>query len=156
MPDATTDDLVTVDGRRDLPRRPRVHARAGPRLRAGVALAVFAGGSLGAPVRYEIGLALTPRPDSFPWSTFMINVSGAYALGLLMVFALERWPPTTYVRPFFGVGVGMLALLQLLGWSCCVQFADQPETWNRCAGRLQDAVGSNMWSCRTKSCAYFQ
>ena len=34
--------------------------------------------------------------------------------------------------------------------------ADQPETMARWAGRLQDATGSNMWSCRTKCCAYTQ
>jgi len=36
------------------------------------------------------------------------------------------------------------------------QVADHPETMYRCAGRLQDATGSNMRSCRTKSRAYVQ
>lgn len=38
-------------------------------------------------------------------TTFAINVSGAFLLALLLVYVLEIWPPTRYVRrPFAGVG----------------------------------------------------
>jgi CrcB protein len=43
-------------------------------------------------------------PGTFPWGTFWINVSGSFALGLLLTFVLERWPPTRFVRPFAAVG----------------------------------------------------
>jgi CrcB protein len=40
-----------------------------------------------------------------PWTTLAINVSGAFVLGVLLTFVLERWPPTQYVRPFGAIGV---------------------------------------------------
>jgi CrcB protein len=33
------------------------------------------------------------------------NVTGAFALGVLMVFVLDVWPSHRYLRPFLGVGV---------------------------------------------------
>ncbi|MEZ0074622.1 CrcB protein [Planotetraspora sp. GP83] len=69
-------------------------------------LAVIAlGGGLGSVARYLVGAAVPGRPGGFPWGTFLINVTGCFALGLLMVYVLEVWPPRRYVRPFFGVGV---------------------------------------------------
>ncbi len=35
----------------------------------------------------------------------LANVSGALALGVLMVFVVEVWTDQRYIRPFFGVGV---------------------------------------------------
>ena len=32
-------------------------------------------------------------------------MTGCFALGVLMVLALEVWPPSRYLRPFAGVGV---------------------------------------------------
>jgi CrcB protein len=69
-------------------------------------LAVIAlGGGLGSVARY--GLArLWPTPaGGFPWATFNTNVLGSLALGALMVYVLEVWPPARYRRPFLGVGV---------------------------------------------------
>ncbi|SNT37110.1 CrcB protein [Rhodococcoides kyotonense] len=45
---------------------------------------VAAGGSLGAPTRYVVGDLWTPPACAFPWSTFAINIVGAFALGLLL------------------------------------------------------------------------
>ena len=68
-------------------------------------LAVGAGGFLGALGRYELGLAWPTRAGHFPWTTFTINVSGAFLLGLVLALLLERGGSTRYVRPFFCVGV---------------------------------------------------
>ena len=68
-------------------------------------LAVGAGGFLGALGRYELGLAWPTPAGHFPWTTFTINVSGAFVLGLVLTLLLERVGPTRYVRPFFCVGV---------------------------------------------------
>jgi len=70
-----------------------------------ILLAIAAGGALGSLARWGLGEALSPARGSFPWATFLENVSGGFALGVLMVFAVDVWPPSRYVRPFLGVGV---------------------------------------------------
>jgi CrcB protein len=67
--------------------------------------AVAVGGAIGASLRYELALHVTSGAGAFPLSTFLINVSGAFVLGLLVTLVVERWPPTRYVRPFFGAGM---------------------------------------------------
>ncbi len=66
---------------------------------------IAAGGALGSLGRWALGEALARPGAGFPWATFVENLSGGFALGLLMVFVLDVWPPSRYVRPFFGVGV---------------------------------------------------
>ena len=66
--------------------------------------AIGAGGALGGAARYLIEQAMPADRDAFPWATFVINVSGSLALALLLVFVLEIWPPTRYVRPFAAIG----------------------------------------------------
>lgn len=66
---------------------------------------IAAGGALGSLGRWALGQALVAPRGGFPWATFVENVSGGFALGVLMVFVLDVWPPSRYVRPFFGVGV---------------------------------------------------
>jgi CrcB protein len=72
-----------------------------------IVLVVAVGGALGALARW--GVAEAVHPDGpltgFPWATFLVNVTGAFALGVLMVLVTERWPRTRHVRPFLGVGV---------------------------------------------------
>ena len=48
------------------------------------ALLVFVGGALGTLGRYLIGLALPQQPVGLPLSTFVVNLVGAFALGLLI------------------------------------------------------------------------
>lgn len=62
------------------------------------------GGALGACARYELSLAVTSRPGTFPLSTFIINVGGSFVLGVLLVLILERLKPTEYIRPFAATG----------------------------------------------------
>ncbi len=45
---------------------------------------VFAGGVLGAPARYFAEANLPGAENGFPVSTFVVNVVGAFALGLLL------------------------------------------------------------------------
>lgn len=70
-----------------------------------ILLAVAAGGIVGASARYELGLALATRPGTFPVSTFVINLTGSFFLGLTLTVILDRWRPTEYVRPFVATGV---------------------------------------------------
>jgi CrcB protein len=66
--------------------------------------AVATGGALGGGLRYELVTAFPPVAGRIPWITFAINLSGAFVLGVLLTFVLERWPPTRYVRPFLAIG----------------------------------------------------
>jgi CrcB protein len=66
--------------------------------------AIAAGGALGAPARYGVAQLVHVAAGSFPWATFWTNVSGSFALGLLLALVLERFPPTRYARPFVATG----------------------------------------------------
>lgn len=68
-------------------------------------LACSIGGILGACSRHGLDLALPHAPDEFPWSTVIINASGCFAIGMLMVVLLDLTAPHRMVRPFLGVGV---------------------------------------------------
>lgn len=80
--------------------RPGRHPAGTGRLLGAIAF----GAILGGPARYGLGLALPTAAGTFPATTFVINVVGSVILALLLVFVLEIWPPTTYVRPFAAVG----------------------------------------------------
>lgn len=73
--------------------------------RKDVLLVVALGGALGSLGRWGLGEALTSSGSPFPWATFIENVSGSFALGVLVVVLLERWPHSRYLRPFLGVGI---------------------------------------------------
>jgi CrcB protein len=48
-------------------------------------LLVALGAAVGAPARYLTDTAVRRRrPGSFPWGTLLVNVSGSFALGLLV------------------------------------------------------------------------
>src|SRR5256885_16403174 len=69
-----------------------------------VLAAIAAGGALGAPARYGVAQVVRVARDSFPWATFWTNITGSFAIGLILVLMLERFPPTRYVRPFLATG----------------------------------------------------
>jgi CrcB protein len=73
-------------------------------VRPRVLVVIAAGGALGTPARYAISRIIHVAPGSFPWSTFLVNVSGAFALGVLLTLVLERWPPSRFLRPFAAIG----------------------------------------------------
>jgi fluoride exporter len=69
-------------------------------------LAVIAlGGAAGSLARWALGEALAPSHGGFPWATFTENLSGGFALGLLMVWLTGLWPGARYLRPLLGVGL---------------------------------------------------
>ena len=54
-------------------------------------LLVLIGGGLGALARYIAATFITQRYGGlFPWGTFAINVTGSFAIGLLMTIFTER------------------------------------------------------------------
>jgi CrcB protein len=94
---AADEEPIDPDVAESRPRSGRVH----PRILGAVAL----GGALGASARYELALHVRSAPSGFPLSTFVINVTGSFVIGVLMTLIMERWPPTTYVRPFAVTGI---------------------------------------------------
>ncbi len=68
-------------------------------------LLIAAGGALGAVARHSVGRLVGPAASgAIPWHTFVVNVTGAFSLGLLLaVAARQGWPG--WWRPFLGVGL---------------------------------------------------
>jgi len=71
---------------------------------AAVLAAIAAGGVLGVLARYGLARLVHVGPGAFPWATFVTNVSGSFALGVVLVVILRRFPPGTFVRPFVATG----------------------------------------------------
>lgn len=67
-------------------------------------LAVIVGGLVGTALRLGLDALLPHADDEFPWSTLVINVVGAFALGAL-VARVWPWAPD-WMRA--GLGVGLL------------------------------------------------
>jgi fluoride exporter len=70
-----------------------------------VLVMISLGGGLGSLLRYGIGVWWPPRAHEIPWSTFMINVMGCFAIGILMVLITEVWVAHRLLRPFLGIGL---------------------------------------------------
>lgn len=68
------------------------------RRNVGPVLAVAAGGAVGGSARHGVDRLMVTAEDGFPWGTFTVNITGAFALSLLLILVLEIWPPTRYVR----------------------------------------------------------
>ncbi|MEV4637703.1 CrcB family protein [Actinoplanes sp. NPDC049548] len=69
-----------------------------------VLAAISAGGTLGALARYGISAAWPHDPAGFPWSTWTINVSGCFLIGILMVLIGRFHLQQRLIRPFWGIG----------------------------------------------------
>lgn len=59
---------------------------------------------MGAAARFGLGVAVPHLPGRFPWSTFLVNVTGCLALGFLMLVVIEVAATSRYARPFLAVG----------------------------------------------------
>jgi fluoride exporter len=54
-------------------------------------LLVAVGSAAGGCLRFGVGSFVANRcGTSFPWGTFVVNVTGSFALGVFLTFALER------------------------------------------------------------------
>jgi fluoride exporter len=67
--------------------------------------AIFAGGFLGAVLRYALVEALPAEPGTWPWATFVENVAGAALLGYFATRLQERLPLSAYRGPFLATGL---------------------------------------------------
>ena len=66
---------------------------------------VFAGGVAGTAVRAALETALPAQPGGWPWATFVINLTGAFLLGLLLE-TLARRGPDEGARQLLRLGLG--------------------------------------------------
>jgi CrcB protein len=66
---------------------------------------VAAGGALGAIARYGLSEALPVTPGRFPSTTLVINVSGAFCLGVLLEWLIRHRSIDHWARLAVGVGV---------------------------------------------------
>ena len=64
------------------------------------------GGAVGALTRYFVGFWVQGRvPNStFPWGTFVINVTGSFILGFVATLLAERFLTHPNWRPFINIG----------------------------------------------------
>jgi fluoride exporter len=71
-----------------------------------VFLAVAVGGALGASSRYGLDRLIERRSFAvFPWSTFTINVSGCFLIGVVIAALVDRHEAPAWVRAGLVVGV---------------------------------------------------
>ena len=69
---------------------------------------VWAGGALGTLIRYVVEAAIPPAAGGFPSATFLINITGSFALGFLLEFLARRGPDSgrrRRIRLTLGTGV---------------------------------------------------
>jgi CrcB protein len=109
----------------------------------GKVLALSIGGVAGVNARYWLGVWINRWASSqFPWATFSINVSGAFAIGFLTAL-FARWSPHSYLRLMILVGF-------LGGYTTFSTFAFESVTlWQRGerAFTLANVVGSVVAGC---------
>jgi CrcB protein len=71
-----------------------------------IVFGVALGGALGASARYGVDRLIERRTSSvFPWSTFTINITGCFAIGLLTAMLVERQHLPAWIRVGLVVGV---------------------------------------------------
>jgi len=62
-------------------------------------------GACGALARYGLEGVVSRRwPGAFPWGTFVVNISGAFTLGLVFTLATERWGISPWLRSALTIG----------------------------------------------------
>jgi CrcB protein len=68
-------------------------------------LVIAAGGALGAVARHFVNNQVTAWfGDGFPWGILTANVTGSFAMGLLIGLLELVWSPSQEVRAFVAVG----------------------------------------------------
>ncbi|MBM3140655.1 MAG: fluoride efflux transporter CrcB [Chloroflexi bacterium] len=68
-------------------------------------LLIAIGGAAGALMRYGIGLAAQAGGVSFPTGTLAVNLTGAFALGFIATFLVERTTVSPELRIALTIGV---------------------------------------------------
>jgi fluoride exporter len=67
-------------------------------------VAIGVSGLLGALARYGVEGLVSRRAGSFPWGTFVVNISGSFLLGLTVTLLGERLAVAPWVRAALAIG----------------------------------------------------
>ncbi len=68
-------------------------------------LLVMAGGGIGAVLRFQLGQMLPSAPQGWPWATFLANVLGGFAMGVLAAWLIRVGQAGETIRLLIGVGL---------------------------------------------------
>lgn len=75
-------------------------------MRPGLVLLVFVGGGAGSVARYLLATAVQRNaPEGFPFGTFLVNLIGCFAIGVVGALGLERAALSPEARTFLMVGI---------------------------------------------------
>jgi fluoride exporter len=70
-----------------------------------IAAAIAVAGAVGALARYGLDVFVSRRNDgAFPWGTFVVNISGAFALGIAFTLFSDRFSVAPWLRAAVTVG----------------------------------------------------
>ncbi len=95
-------ERLDEDAQRDLLDEPVVPLLG---LSAATLLAVFVGGALGTLGRYELEAHHPIAAGGIPWVTLLVNLSGSFAIGLLIPLTEHVSHRVPLLRPLFVVGL---------------------------------------------------
>jgi CrcB protein len=69
------------------------------------ALGIAVAGAIGALARYGLeGFVSRRTPGAFPWGTFVVNMTGSFALGLIFTLLTERFAIDPWLRSSLTIG----------------------------------------------------
>lgn len=64
------------------------------------------GGAIGAVLRHILNIGIAKvAGDDFPWHTMLINISGSFAMGLLVTLMALRWNVSNEIKAFLTTGI---------------------------------------------------
>ena len=68
-------------------------------------LLVALGATVGTPARFFVSGVIARRfGETFPWGTFVVNVSGSFLVGVAFVLMTERFRPDPWLRSAVTIG----------------------------------------------------
>lgn len=67
-------------------------------------VAVVVGGAFGSLTRWGVGTALVTGPGGFPWGTFIVNLTGAFGLGLTWIVLSGKFGHDRNLPELVGIG----------------------------------------------------
>jgi len=119
--------------------------------------AVLAGGFVGSAARAGIGEAIHTAPGAFPSATFIVNIVGAFALGLYLA-RRERSINARWSLEFWAIGglgscttfstfsVGVVKLIDAGSTGTAIIYVVASTLFGLMAAIVGDRIGSSRWA----------